>query len=342
MSYRRSFSKTISVHYSGVASKTVTFRVGDSTHTEYVSIPYSGEAQENVTVNIDVDTTPFDLSVRDCNQNVGLLTGSIVATEAAQVSSIKEKAQRVGETIVSGFFATVKSEISQQIAELTSRIDADLIHLNELAKRCRDKQRQMEVDYTRLSTRYSAIFTDLNKELENRIYELAKPVFKFSESANSSTERVLKSGMSGTIAIAGKENAHLGAMLGASNAKNQANRAIGKTNDFLTKQNMTDRILKNCTINDAYGGSYFVPVSFIETHNEKASVDRQVYTPDILADRQRGEILDKITDRRLSIDETGKKQVGQYFNAMLASDFRNADKHSERVRECMSKMFNRL
>lgn len=95
MSYTRSFTKTIAVHYSGSVSYPASQSGGTTS--------YSGTAYETVTVNVNVDTDPFDASVAQCNTGVGMLTGSVVATEAAQVASIGEAAQKVGSTIVKGF-----------------------------------------------------------------------------------------------------------------------------------------------------------------------------------------------------------------------------------------------
>ena len=119
MSYSRSFSKTIAIHYSGSVSYPASQSGG--------SVSYSGTAYEDVVVNINVDTDAFDSSVRHCNNSVGALTGAVVATEGAQVASIRQNAIKIGQTIVDGFFSTVRSEISQQITELKNRISLSLL-----------------------------------------------------------------------------------------------------------------------------------------------------------------------------------------------------------------------
>ena len=132
MSYTRHFSKTITVHYSG----SVSYPASQSGGTK----SYSGSTKETIHFNVTVDTDPFDESVEHMKDGVDLLTGSVAATEAAQVSSIRENSARIGQTIISGFFKTVKSDISQQITELRTRTDALLVQLNELAKRCNVKR----------------------------------------------------------------------------------------------------------------------------------------------------------------------------------------------------------
>ena len=124
MSYRRSFTKTIPVHYSGTEYATVSTGEGSKT----VSVHYSGTVYETVTVNVNVDTDSFENSVDRCNGTVNVLTGSVAATQAAQVASIRENSRKVGETIIQGFFTTVQSEISQQIMEISSRIATESPH----------------------------------------------------------------------------------------------------------------------------------------------------------------------------------------------------------------------
>lgn len=332
MSYSRSFRKQISVPYSG--SKTVT--VGDSTTT----VHYSGTAYEWVTVNVEVDTNPFDRSIRDCNGSVGLLTGSVVATEAAQVGSIREKSRKIGKTIVDGFFSTVQSEISQQIAELSSQIDANLLHLREMAQRCISKQKQMEADYARLSSRYSAIFDDLNKELENRIYEIDRPTFKFKEMSDKSACRSIGTDMASTVAVAGVENAHLEAVIGASVAKKQALNAIDNANVFLVKQKSTEKLIESCSIKEGRNAVYHVPVCYFETAGQSAVVDRNLYASGFVGNAQKTQLLEEMKGRDYASTEADKATLKQCFNDEVAQKYAYADLHDERVRDYITKMFN--
>ena len=114
MSYTRTYRKTIRIPYSG----SVSYSYGPSQSGGSGTAYYSGTAVEEVEVDIEVDTVPFDHSVATCNNHVDALTGSVVATQAAQVKSIKEKAKKVGDTVVNGFFEVIRFEISNQIVEL--------------------------------------------------------------------------------------------------------------------------------------------------------------------------------------------------------------------------------
>lgn len=334
MSYSRSFTKTIAMHYSGTVNYPASQNGG--------SVSYSGTVYEDVHVNVEVDTTAFDYSVDECNNTVGVLTGSVVATEAAQTASIRSNAIQVGDTIINGFFKTVRSEISQQIMELKNRIDATLLHLNALAKRCVEKQQQMEQDYHRLTGQYMKIFNDLNSELKTRIYELDKPAFLFKQESDKSSYRTLNSDMVSTVAVSGAENNRLEAMISASVAKKSALRTIGVVNTFLEKQRRTDNILHNSVRNENTDAVYYIPVCYVETNGSDNRIDRKVYQPDRVGADKNKILLDSFMNmegwKNFSGDEA--EQVKLHFNSELSRRYNTADAHETRVRDCMTRMFN--
>lgn len=239
MSYTRHFSRSITVHYSG----SVSYPASQSGGTR----SYSGSVTETVHFNVTVDTDPFDHSVDTLEHGVDLLTGSVVATEAAQVKSIADNSRKVGQTIISGFFKTVRSDISQQITELSTRIDALLLQLKSFADRCHDKQRQMKEDYNRLSSRYIKIFDDLNHELENRIYAIDQPVFAFQRLADSVGSTPVQA--IGTATVTATEQAHLHSILSVSRLKHLAAETIDDGRHFLNIQYDTDNLLTQCLRN---------------------------------------------------------------------------------------------
>lgn len=339
MSYRRSFSKVISVPYSGTAYKTVTFSAGNTSHTETVAVHYSGTVQENVVVNVDIDTDPFDASVGQCNNNIGLLTGSVVATEMAQVDSIRQKAIQIGDTVVQGFFRTVKSEISQQIAELSIQIDATLLHLKELAQRCISKQAQMENDYGRLCKRYTSVFDDFNHELENRIHEIDKPVFAFRKIAGSNADRSLESNMAGIIAVAGPETHRLEAIISASKTKKRALETMGQADRFLLRQRHTDRVLDKCSISSSGSGAYYAPVCFFETRNEDSLVNRELYVPEMLEKIRRNRLLERLSRRDWWVSREDIPSLRTHYEAQVEAKYSSEEAHDKRVREYMINMF---
>lgn len=333
MSYRRTFSKTIYVHYSG----SVSYPASQSGGT----VGYSGTASETVHVNIDVDTNPFDNSISVCNTNVGLLTGAVVATEAAQISSIRDNARRVGQTIVNGFFKTISSEISQQIMELTTRVDALLVHLRGLAERCVDKQRQMQVDYQRLASRYMKTFDDLNRELENRIYELDRPTFNFKRESDAQALRSTSDFLVGSTAVTGSEASALQVRISASKAKHQAYATISCADRFLQVQKQMERTIEKTTHAGNKVCLYGVPVCYAATEESNGIENKLFYQPSTISKLPRQQMIDAF-DRTawqpLSSNEVDR--LRSELSNEVQSRIEGNDRHSERVREQIFKMFN--
>jgi hypothetical protein len=335
MSYRRSYQERIAVHYSG--SKTESVSEGQRS----VTVHYDGIEYENVTVNIDVDTTQFDSNVNSCNNTVNLLTGAVVATEAAQIASIDSNAKKVGITIVDGFFKTIRSEISQQISELSSKLDATFLHLNELIKRCTGKQQQMKTDYDRISNRYMKIFDDLNNELENRIFELDNPAFVFRRESDNHAMRTSGNDLISTVAVFGSEGGGLQAQISASIAKKRALDSIGKANIFLLKQKKMNDIIRQSMLNESRAATQYSPVCYIETSNEQNQIGKQVYQVDFLPKTPANELIDDFKSQNWdNVTKTDRENIQRYFNAEISNRYASTDQRENRVKENIIKMFN--
>lgn len=334
MSYTRRFSKTISVRYSGSVSYPASQSGG--------SVSYSGTAYETVNVDIEVDTEPFDDAVDDMKGGVDLLTGAVVATEAAQLKAIKDSSRKIGDTIVSGFFKTVKSDISQQIAQLKIRSEALLLQLNKLAQRCREKQDQMGADYQRIAARYIKIFTDLSKELENRIYTIDEPVFKASRSLDQIGSHAGNEAAPATVSVTAAENARLHSMISVNLTKKQALDAIARGKRFLDVQYETDDVINRCLLNGAEPALLSTPFCVMETKDDK-SPRREVFASPLLNEVPK-ETLSAGMDqagwtRRLSDNDI--RGISDYFNQRVASQRQKAnDVHDRRVADMTAKLFN--
>jgi len=327
--YHETVSKTVTVSYSYPASQSG----GSSSTSVTVSIP--------VDINIHVDTNPFDASVRNCNTNVNLLTGSVVATEAAQIASIAKNAKRVAATVVDGFFGLIRSEISQQIVELSQRIDANLIHLRELAKTCIAKQKQMETDYNRISSRYLKIFDDLNNELKNRIYELNRPAFSFKNNSDDHTNRTSDNDLVSTVAIFGSEGGELQAKIAASIVKKRAFNAINQANIFLWKQKKLQSTINQSMMSENISATKYSPVCFMETNNENNRTEKNTYQADFLP-KISTDLLQKEFQSQnwAAASKENKEAVQRYFYTEVNNSYNSNSLHDFRVKEMIVKIFD--
>jgi len=304
-------------------------------------------AEIPVTVEIEVDTRPFDTSVEDCNSNVNLLTGAVVATEAAQIISIDKNAKKVGKTIVDGFFSYIRSEISQQIAELTQGIDSQLMHLRELSKAVVDKKRQMEGDFLRISSRYIKTFDDLNNELSNRIFELDKPTFVFKKELDNQSIRTSNNDLVNTVAIFGKEGSELQSKISASIAKKRALDTLNKAKLFLWQQKKLNNTVQQSMLNESAASLQYSPVCFIETKADKNQISKGLYAPSFVSALQENHIKNELieqfnesTNSWSTITKDYTDNLKLYFNSELNKSYTTADQHSVRVKEMIQNIAN--
>lgn len=302
-------------------------------------------AELPVTVEIEVDTKPFDSSVSNCNSNVNLLTGAVVATEAAQIASIDKNSKKVANTVINGFFGYIKSEISQQISELTQNIDAQLMHLKELSDACVDKKRQMESDFLRISGRYTKIFDDLNSELSNRIHELDKPTFMFKKELDEQSERTTNNDMVNTVTVFGKEGGELQSKISASVAKKRALDTLYLAKNFLWQQKKLENTISKSMLNESVETAQYSPVCFIELCSENGQISKEMYSASYLNNLNEGnlktEIINKFSDPVNNWTLISKDQadsIKMYFNTQVSVKYPDADPHSERVKQMIQKM----
>ena len=332
MSYTRRYTEKIAVKYSG----SVRYPASQNGGTQQ----YSGIAYEEVDVVVEVDTGPFDKSVDNCNTNVNLLTGAVVATEAAQIASKKATSERIANTIVKGFFGLIRSEISQQIAELRQGIESQSMHLAELSKSLVDKKRQMEADFTRISSRYVKIFDDLNNELSNRVHELDKPTFLFCKELDNQHLRASCNDMVNTVAVFGKEGGQIESKIGASIVKKKAEDALKRVKTFLLQQKLLDSAIQRSMSVDAEECRKYVPVCFIESGLGGVDVKGEVYCQSFIKsmnDKRVKEILlSKYNDssmRWVSAKADMMDSINAHFNDEMKNAYPKNDLHSSRVRE---------
>ncbi len=327
--YRETVSKTVTVSYpeaKGGGVKSVT-----------VDIP--------VEVNINVDTRPFDQSVENCGNNVNLLTAAVVATESAEIISKKENSIKIADAVIGGFYSYIRSEISQQIAELKQNIDAHLMHLKTLAQSCFAKKKQMEVDYNRITSRYVKIFEDLNNELSNRIHELDKPTFTFKKETDKQKIRTTDNTLVNIVVVGGKESGDLQSRIGASVAKKRALDALGKAKLFLLQQKQLNYIIQRSMFNECVSNLIYAPLCYVEKNIKTNQTVKTVYNTDFLSilnnEQQNTCLIDNfsipsITWNYLSQDD--QKNIDLYFNAELNNNTSPNDLHSERVRIMIHKL----
>jgi len=341
MSYTRRYRERIAVHYSG----SVRYNYPASQNGGSGTAQYSGVAYEDVNVSIDVDTRPFDNSVEHCNTNVNLLTGAVVATEAAQIASIDKNSKKVANTIVTGFFGYIRSEISQQISEYSKNIDGQLMHLKELAQSCLAKKKQMEGDFLRISSRYFKIFDDLNNELSNRVFELDKPTFNFKKELDKQHIRVSNSDLVNVVAVFGKEGSELHSKISASITKKSALDTLKKAKTFLLQQKNLNNTIQQSMLTENIESTQYVPVCFFESIIDKDQKNKALMLTSFLSpfkeDKVKNNLIQKFSEPSvhwISISKDHVDNLKLHFNSEINKRYVTSESRSLRVRDMIYRL----
>ena len=258
----------------GSQSKTIS--VNGESHT--VTVNYS----EPVDIAIHVDTSRFDGRVHDCRSAVNRLTGAVVAAEAAEVAAKRQTSRQIGNSILYGFFSYIRTDLSQQIRELVAKTEALLMELVEQGKDCLRRKTQMGDDYTRIANRYSSLFVDLDKEMANRIRNIAQPIFTFAEQGAESLRRPMDSNLLGTASIAAAETFRLDSVLKCSSIKHRAQKLIGEANRYLEGTYKLGNSVCDMLRTNYEPGLRYLPVAYVESSVSAQGIDRCLFGADEL------------------------------------------------------------
>lgn len=344
MSYSRTYhetvsgSKSVTVHYDYPASE----NGGSSSETVTVDIDIP------VTIDIDVDTNEFDKSINFANRQVNLLTGSVVATEAAQIAAQIQSSENISNTIVDGFFGLIKSEINQQLTEIKPRVDALIMELLQHQEACGLKKKQLEGDFGRISERYAKIFFDLDKELRNRILLLNQSAVGVHATLTTRVHRSFSDISPAIATIYNKEASNLQSMLFATGLKSRALALIDSSKNYLfSEKNLSaqlHQILTSVEIEKLVTRQ--IPVVYLESKNQSNGNDVDIISSSQIPSLK--ESKTKLKDgfsnsgtKWKTIDSKSKEQINTFLKLELSSqESNNQNRINPRVAQQIMQLWN--
>jgi hypothetical protein len=337
MSYNQPY--TIEVPFSG--SRSVSYPKSESGGTMNVSFSGTVPAQ----IVIQVDTNPFDGSVSRVNGHVDALTGAVVAMNTAQVAAINKSAGDVSKAVVEGFFGTIKAELSQQLQALDSAIKASFGLIQEQGKAVSQKKEQMETDFNRISSRYVALFGDLDAECYKRIYELDKPAFQLSGNIQKKliNETTGSEGAKNFIIMG--EEASSKMMLFTSSLLRKVRELIRTLGAYISQETRMTRLVDSLLADEEIGekSALLLPVIFTESDvlegpgadyagHEHAEHEYASFLPDALAPEKRSTIGEAVNaycrndavSRWKEPDEEDRELLDREFRLLVEAEFAEA------------------
>jgi hypothetical protein len=258
MSYQQTYHA--SVPYSGTVS--VSYPKSDSGGS--TTAHYSGEVPLSVTIN--VNTAPFEGSVHGCNNSIDLLTGSVVAMNAAQCAAIEQTAKDVSKSLIDGFFGTINTELTQQLQALDSAVKAGLGLIFEQGKAADAQKQTLETDYNRISSRYAALFNNLDTECYKRIYALDRQAFALAEKVKQPLLDAQRH--NAAFAVLGiEEGAGVQSFLFASNLNKKTQRVLRSLYEYITQESRLTSLVSSFLNNEQLPEKtdVYIPVLYMES-----------------------------------------------------------------------------
>lgn len=299
-------------------------------------------------MDIDVDTNPFDYSVNDCDEKIDILKGAVIGMNAAQVASITSSSRKVAKHVTDGFFGLVRSEISQQIADLMNRVSSKFALMIEQKKASENILKVMQRDYARLAGHYIELFHNLDEEILRRITSLDN--FSFNLSTEIMHKLLFQSSLSQASSYA-IESGEIGAtqtLIAAAVIRSKVNGLLQTAHKFLLDdrilaQGMTDILDDAKTIQIT---NEHLPVLIVESSQyQNKGNETKYYIPDDTPQPMKASVEKSIKNKSKSLKwvtdiSPERKIVEQEFYKLINDSFSNKSGEANlRQRDMMIKLW---
>lgn len=292
-----------------------------------------------------VDTSPMASEIQSVSQGVNRVSGAVVAMKAAVIAAEKEGAEHVCQNVNKGFYSLMHSQISQKIAQLTSRVEAKLFELGQYAVALKNIQARMTSDYNMISGRYTKLFKSINNTLETRVAELDRPVFKLVDRDIKLVESRMKLN-SAQFATYQLESVLSSQLIATSKVKVDAETTLDAITKYVKESNeqtqKSDASMQDTRIDSIE--DIYLPVSIVESTSAIGNPAVNYYVA-----RSGNSVIDKNIDasvREQSVNSILKgswSEIDPNEMANIEAEFTNLllnSSEDERVKDEIAKMFN--
>jgi hypothetical protein len=293
------------------------------------------------TFNYTVDTHPMAEEISSVSSHVNQTTTAVVAMQTAVVLAEKNAADLVCTNVNKGFFALMRSQISQKIAKLQSEVDSHFMKLTTLKKNLLATKSRMGRDYNMISARYLKLFNGLNSNLKQRVFELDKPVMNF---VVKDVERISNRAkyLTATIPISQLESLSMSQKIIASNVKYRGLNVINSMRYFLEgmveQKKLASRILlENYSVRNALSSIPVIISEFdIDKYDNKSS---NVIVSNVdLTTSAKAEIKNSALSASGSLGWIDTKEINREIKSEF-SKLLSASPSSQRVKKMTDKLF---
>jgi hypothetical protein len=261
---------------SGTVEGTYSYPASEDGGSDSITLSWS----EDVNIDILVDTSSFDYSVESLKHHVDGLTGAVVTTEALQIEEKAQSASAISQSVTTGFFDLIRSEITQQVVGLKSRVDSLFLKLNDMKLASQRVKQTMQKDYGRITDRYTSTFEELDRELTTRIATLDESAYAFRREASSQGSRSFASTLSTVPTVFGRESSQAQTALLAGIMHSRMNSLLQLSTAYLVSERQTIqtfiKILSDEMIDEST--THSLPVAYLAAGDPSAgSMGRTIF-----------------------------------------------------------------
>ncbi|MBR3160013.1 MAG: hypothetical protein IKF14_13080 [Atopobiaceae bacterium] len=295
--------------------------------------------------NFTVDTRPMAESIRGVNHSVELVGGAVTAMQVAVIASERKAADKICDSIDSGFYLLLRSKLSQRIAQFASTMSSRAGSMMETASSIERTHQQMVEDFNRIKSRYVKVFEGLNRELEKRVRELDRPAMNL---AHCRSEFLFERQCRDVPSTLYFTSDTAGVALKASNAhvKSRARESIEQLaigSRQAAEYRRTTRDILEPAQPDAGMGDLpyeFVPVAYAVTENLAApgSFSLEVTPPQGLEPETQATIVRGVRQHQDALVDTGDREL-QAVRSLFVNKVSSAGM-DERVARTMTGLFD--
>lgn len=292
-------------------------------------------------IDCEVNTRPMAQEIDSVSKHITLTTAAVVGMRAAVLSAEEEATTKVCNDVNRGFYALIHSQISQKIAKLQSEVDSHLMKLNQHSKQLNGIKGRMERDYGMLCSRYTKLFSGLNKNLENRVFALDKPTVDFAVKEISTVSNRTKQ-LTAIVPVGQLESLTVSQKMLASALKNRGLRVLTSMSNFLgdmkAQEIITHRILlpQRCSADTQ---PIMVPVIVRETNNSRNDKNVDIYVNSTnLTQRAQDNIKNTVNNQQFQWQTPAagsQNELRSEFNKCLSKS-----SSSQRVKDMVEKLFS--
>ncbi|MDR1023686.1 MAG: hypothetical protein LBL94_10510 [Prevotellaceae bacterium] len=289
-----------------------------------------------------IDTTPMAQGISAVSGHVNATTTAVVAMQTAVVLAEQKAANLVCDNVNRGFYTLIRSQISQKVAKLRSEVDSHLMQLNQQRKQLMAIKGRMERDYSMISSRYLKLFSGLNQNLKQRVFELDKPTVDFAAKEVEKVANRTKH-LTATVPVSQLESLAASQKIIASSVKFRGLKVINSMTRFLAdmseQKKLTDRILLTDNVK-AENASLSVPVVISECNFDKfdnKNIDVMVSNAELSRQAQ-SSIKNTVSSGIESIQWQQEREINREVKSEF-SKYLSASSSSQRVKDMANKLF---